>query len=38
MVPNTLKNEFMNQADFLHTDCDPLIFGQNDILLFIFDF
>ena len=28
----------MNSADFLHADCEAIIFGQTDIVLYIFDF
>ena len=29
-----LKNEFMNQGNFLNADSDAIIFGQTDTLLF----
>ena len=27
----------MNQADFLHAECDAITFGKTDIVLYIFD-
>ena len=33
-----LKNVYVNWADFLHADCDAVIFGKTNIALFIFDF
>ena len=32
-----LKSEFMNWVDFLHDDCEAIMFGQIDIVLYIFD-
>ena len=28
----------MDWADFLHADCDVIIFGKTNIILYIFDF
>ena len=28
----------MNEADFLHADCNTITFGKIDIVLYIFDF
>ena len=33
-----LKNELMSWADFLHVECDAIIFGYTNIALYIFDF
>ena len=38
MRPRSLLNEFMNWAYFLHADCDAIIFGKTNIVLYIFDF
>ena len=36
--PLNLLNEFMNWADFLHADCDSMVFSYTDIVLYILDF
>ena len=36
--PLYLKSELTNSADFLHADCEAIIFGKTDIVLCIFNF
>ena len=41
LVHQTLKSAecaYMNWVDILQADCDSIIFGKNNIVLYIFDF